>query len=256
MIVSDNGLRKIEGYEGWGRLLKEGPNAGCYIAYQDRYNGRLDKPTIGPGLTEDVTIGLVLTKDECSARFRRELASHEAAINKLVNVELSQNAFDAMVSLSYNVGAGAVAKSTVLRRLNKGDRHGAAQAFAYFNRAGGGIVDGLVQRRASEAALFLKPDAPPPAPAMPQTVTESPAPVSRTAVATTTAVTVATVVQTIPPGVPEAVTKSLENVHAWQGIGDQIWTLKAWAVAQPTLAGGLVVGVSAFWLWSKRKAAQ
>lgn len=251
MKLSDNGLHKIEGYEGYGRAL---PDGSC-VAYQDKFNGKLDKPTIGFGCTEGVELGMVWTRAQADAAFRRELAGHEAAVNRLATVELSQNEFDALVSLSYNVGAGALARSTVLKRLNKDDRHGAAKAFARFNRSGGGVVEGLVARRASEAALFLKLDNPPATPAMPQTVTESPAPVSRATVATVTAVA-ATAVQTIPPGVPEAVTKSLENVHAWQGIGDQLWTLKLWAVTQPVVAGGLAISVSAFWLWSKRKAAQ
>ena len=251
MKLSDNGLRKIEAFEGYGHAL---PDGGCR-AYQDKFNGHLDKPTIGFGCTEGVELGMVWTRAQADEAFRRELASHEAAVTRLATVDLSQNQFDALVSLSYNIGSGALARSTVLKRLNAGDSNGAAHAFARYNRAGGGIVDGLVARRASEAALFLKPDNPPAAPAMPQTVTESPAPVSRVTVATVTAVA-ATVAQSIPPAVPEAVTKSLENVHAWQGIGEQLWTLKTWAVTQPVLAGGLALSVSAFWLWSKRRAAQ
>ena len=251
MKLSDNGLRKIEAYEGYGRAL---PDGSC-TAYQDKFNGHLDRVTIGYGCTEDVELGMIWTRAQADEAFRRELASHEAAVNRLTTVDISQNAFDALTSLSYNVGTGALARSTVLKRLNAGDKIGASKAFARFNRGpGGGIVDGLVARRASEAALFLKPDTPPAAPAMPQTVTESPAPVSRVTVATVTAVA-ATAAQTLPPAVPEAVTKSLENVHAWQGIGEQLWTLKLWAVTQPVLAGSLAISVSAFWLWSKRKAA-
>ena len=252
MKLSDNGLRKIEGYEGYGRAL---PNGSC-TAYQDKFNGHLDKPTIAFGCTSGVELGMVWTRAQADEAFRKELASHEAAVNRLTTVDISQNAFDALTSLSYNVGSGALARSTVLKRLNAGDKIGASKAFARFNRGpGGGIVDGLITRRASEAALFLKPDVAPAAPAMPQTVTESPAPVSRVVVAVA-ATTVATAVQTIPPAVPEAITKSLGNVHAWQGIGEQLWSLKTWAVTQPVLAGSLALSVSAFWLWSKRKAAQ
>ena len=250
MKLSDNGLRKIEGYEGYGRAL---PNGDC-TAYQDKFNGKLDRVTIGWGCTEGVELGMIWTRAEAEAAFKKELAHHEAAVNRLVTVDMSQNQFDVLTSLSYNVGSGALAKSTVLKRFNAGDKIGASHAFALFNRGPGGIVDGLIARRASEAALFLKPDVAPAAPAMPQTVTESPAPVSRVVVAVA-ASTVATAVQTIPPAVPEAITKSLGNVHAWQGIGEQLWSLKTWAVTQPVLAVSLALSVSAFWLWSKRKAA-
>lgn len=248
--ISDNGLHKIENYEGWGKLIKEGPHAGCYAAYQDSFNGKLDKPTIGPGLTEDVHMGLVLTRDECSQRFRKELVKHEAAINKLVTVPISQNAYDALVSLSYNVGTGAVAKSTVLKRLNKGDYVGASEAFKFFNKAGGGVVNGLVQRRASEASLFLKPDEAPEAPAMPQTVTES-VPVSKSAVAAVSATVVTAASQAAPslpvPAVPEVVTQSISNVESWKGIGATAWTLKSWALTQPMQAAILLLVVGAIW---------
>lgn len=260
MEISENGLHKIEGYEGWGKLIKEGPHAGCFAAYQDTFNGKLDKPTIGPGLTEDVHMGLVLTRDECSQRFKKELVKHEAAINKLVTVPISQNQYDALVSLSYNVGTGAVAKSTVLKRLNKGDFVGASEAFKLFNKVNKKPVNGLTQRRASEASLFLKPDTAPETPSMPQTVEESAPPVSKSAVATAAAAVATAASQAVPalpvPAVPEIVTQSISNVQLWKGIGEQIWTLKAFAIAQPFLAGGLSIGIAGFYLWSKKRAAQ
>lgn len=260
-MISDYGLAKIEGYEGWKKLIKEGPHAGCYAAYQDVYHGKLDKPTIGPGLTEDVFMGLVLTRDECSERFRKELERHEAAVDKAIKVPVTRNQREACISLSYNVGASAFTKSTVVKRLNKGDINGAAEAFKRFNRAGGGVVDGLVQRRASEAAWFLKPDEKPEEPSMPQTVTASKEPPKPTTVATAAATVSAvatavapTVAPQLPsvPAVPEAVTKSIESVHAWQGIGQELWTIKAWVISQPIMAGVLAIGVSGFYLWSKR----
>ncbi len=173
MKLSDNGLHKIEGYEGYGKAL---PDGGC-VAYQDTYHGKKDVPTIGFGCTENVEMGMVWSRAEADAAFLIELAKHEAAVNRMVTVEMNQNEFDALVSFSYNVGSGALARSSVLKKLNADDRTGAAGAFALWNKAGGGVVDGLVRRRASEAALFLKPIEPLPAPAMPQTVDPPPTPV-------------------------------------------------------------------------------
>lgn len=255
MQISDNGLHKIENYEGWGKLIKEGPHAGCYAAYQDSFNGKLDKPTIGPGLTEDVHMGLVLTRDECSQRFKKELVKHEAAINKLVTVPISQNQYDALASLSYNVGTSAVAKSTVLKRLNKGDYVGASEAFKLFNKVNKKPVNGLTQRRASEAAWFLKPDTAPEAPSMPQTVEESAPPVSKSAVAAVSATVVTAATQAAPviapslpvPAVPEVVTQSISNVETWKGMGASLWTLKSWALTQPMQAAILLLVVGAIW---------
>ena len=247
MKTSENGIRKIIGYEGKLRSLGDGR----YIAYRCPAN----VATIFAGCTEGVHDGMIVTEAEGEAMFQKEIAKFEAGVTRLVKVVVNQNEFDALVSFSYNCGLAALAKSTVLKKLNDEDRAGAAEAFAAWNKGGGRVLKGLVARRASEAALFLKPDVAPDIPAMPQAVTESPPPVSRVTVATVTAVA-ATAAQTLPPAVPEAVTKSLENVHAWQGIGEQLWTLKLWAVTQPVLAGSLAISVSAFWLWSKRKAAQ
>lgn len=258
MPISEGGLRKIEGYEGWKRLVKDGPNAGCYAAYQDVYHGKLDKPTIGPGLTEGVYMGLVLTRAECSERFAVELEKHAKAIDQLVKVPMTTNQREACISLSYNIGTGIGAKkggfanSTVLKRLNKGDYAGAAEAFKLFNRAGGGVVNGLVQRRASESAWFLKPDVAPEVPEMPQTVTESAQPVSRPAIAVV-AGTIATAAPMVIPPIPDAVTQSITQVETWKSAGVAVWTLKAWAMAEPMLASGLAVSMGGFWLWSKRQ---
>ena len=195
MKISDEGLAFIESREGWRDKLPDGR----YASYQDTFNGKLDKPTIGPGCTEGVTLGMVWTHEECHAAFRKELAKHEAAITRLVTVEISQHAFDALVSLSYNVGIGAVTNSTVLKKLNAGDNTGAAEAFKLYNKAGGAVVAGLVSRRAAEAAMFLKPDAEAPV-SMPQTVTASAPPVTATqaAVVASTVVGSASQIPSLP----------------------------------------------------------
>ncbi|MEQ1307615.1 lysozyme, partial [Acinetobacter bereziniae] len=68
----------------------------------------------------------------------------------------SQNQFDALVSLAYNIGINAFQNSTLLKRLNALEYLGAAQQFDVWIKAGGKTVQGLVNRRAVEKALFLK----------------------------------------------------------------------------------------------------
>ena len=72
-----------------------------------------------------------------------------------MTVPLTQNQFDALVSLTYNIGSGAFNNSTLLK-LNKGDYQGAADQFLVWNKADGKVMKGLVRRREAERALFLK----------------------------------------------------------------------------------------------------
>lgn len=214
MNISDEGLRLIKSFEGFHTAQ---PDGSCVA-----YLCPAKVPTIGYGCTEGVTLGMRWTAEEVEAGLRREIAKHEAHVNRLVTVEISQNEFDAMVSLCYNIGAGALWNSTVLKRLNKGDRSGAAQAFAMWNKAGGKVLPGLVSRRAREASLFLKPAAAPDGPWMPQRVEPTPEPLSRKIVATAASVygAGAAYVATngIPP-VPPKLTETVSNVGAWKGLG-------------------------------------
>ena len=125
--------------------------------------------TIGYGHTEGFRNGRFgpdaeISKAEAEALLAEDLAPREAAVNALADVALNRREFDALVSLVYNIGAGAFSRSTVRRRLNRGDRAGAADAFLMWNKArvGGALRDvrGLTRRRRAERALFLKPVAP------------------------------------------------------------------------------------------------
>lgn len=213
MQISDEGLRLIVSFEGKLKKLDDGR----YIAYRCPANVW----TIFAGCTEGVTEGMICTEAEGEAMFRKELAKHEAAVQRMVTVDINQNEADALISFSYNCGIGALQNSTILKRLNKGDRAGAAQAFALWNKVGGKVLPGLVSRRSREAALFLKPPAAPDAPWMPQRVEPSREPLSRKIVATATTVgaTGATYVSTagIPPP-PDLLKTTAVNVGAWKGL--------------------------------------
>lgn len=85
------------------------------------------------------------------------LGKYEKAVNDYVKVQLTQNEFDALVSFTYNLGAGNLLSSTLLKKINAGDKAGAANQFDVWNKAGGKVLEGLVKRRAAEKDLFLKP---------------------------------------------------------------------------------------------------
>lgn len=118
--------------------------------------------TIGYGHTSaagdpEVKAGLEITREEAEAILRRDLAKYEKAVADAVGEDLSDNQFSACVSLCYNIGPGNFVKSSIVRFIKQGRFTDAADAFLLWNRAGGKILPGLVKRRASEAALFVKP---------------------------------------------------------------------------------------------------
>jgi len=109
------------------------------------------------------------------ARFLRDVRS-------AVTASLNDHQAAALTSFAYNEGIEAFRTSTMLRLLNAGDYAGAAAQFPIWNLAGGVVVEGLVNRRALEQAVFNGGDipgyvAPAPAPATEQFVAPSaPAP--------------------------------------------------------------------------------
>ena len=121
--------------------------------------------TIGYGHTETAGPNQKISEREAEELLKRDLDPRERAVSDLTSVSLNQNEFDALVSFVYNVGAGAYRNSTARKRLNRGDRVGAAEALTWFNKATvGGVlreVTGLTRRRAAERALFLTPVNPP-----------------------------------------------------------------------------------------------
>ena len=99
--------------------------------------------------------------DKCTLEQAHEYLAHdmiefEKTVNDSVKVSLSQNQFDALVSLAYNIGSTAFKNSTLLKKLNAKDYQGAADQFLCWNKGGGKVLKGLVRRREAERALFLK----------------------------------------------------------------------------------------------------
>jgi lysozyme len=85
------------------------------------------------------------------------LATYEHAVNA-IGVDLTQNEFDALVCLCYNIGAGNFATSTLVKMLKAGDdKEEIAQQFLRWDKAGGKSLAGLTRRRKAEMDLFLTP---------------------------------------------------------------------------------------------------
>lgn len=128
--------------------------------------------TIGYGHTSAagapaVSKGMKITAEEASDILRRDLASYESAVEKALARSPNANQFSAMVSLCYNIGPGAFAKSSIVKRFNAGDIAGAADAILMWNKANGKVLQGLVNRREDERRLFLTAEAVEPVPPPP-----------------------------------------------------------------------------------------
>ena len=97
-----------------------------------------------------------LSESEATELLCKDLEGFESRVLDMVTVPLTQGQFDALVSFCFNLGPGALQKSTLLRLLNAGHYEQAAEQFDRWNRAGGKVLAGLVKRREAERALFLE----------------------------------------------------------------------------------------------------
>ena len=145
MSVSNSGVDIICDFEG-KRLVAYDDGVGVW--------------TIGFGTTIypngiKVKKGDTCTEAQAKSYMAHDLKKFEQAVNGAVNIALNQNQFDALVSLTYNIGTGAFNKSTLVKKLNAGDIRGAADQFDVWINAGGKRMQGLVNRRAREKALYL-----------------------------------------------------------------------------------------------------
>ena len=146
MKLSDNGFNLLAELE--GVVLRP-------------YKDSVGIPTIGIGSTyyEDGTKVTMkdkaITKERAIQLAKNVVKSFEARVNKSILLPMTQNQFDAMVLLCYNIGESGFAKSSVVRYFNQGNLQKAADSFLLWNKAGGKVVKGLVNRRNKERDLFL-----------------------------------------------------------------------------------------------------
>lgn len=149
MQISAKGESLIKSFEGCAKKRPDGK----YEAYPDPGTGG-DPWTIGWGSTgPDIRKGIVWTQAECDARFSKHIQHFVADVNTaLAGAATTQNQFDALVSFHYNTGA--IFKATLLKLHRAGKYDLAAKEFGKWVNAGGKRLNGLVKRRAAEAALY------------------------------------------------------------------------------------------------------
>jgi len=116
--------------------------------------------TICYGHTATARMGQTLSQAECTDLLQADLGTAFAAVDRRAHVDLPPPTRAALASFVYNVGAGAFARSTLLRKLNTGDLRGACHELSRWVYAGGKRLNGLVKRRATERELCLEGLAP------------------------------------------------------------------------------------------------
>lgn len=117
--------------------------------------------TIGYGTIQYPDGKKVKAGDVCDKKLAEAWLMHEVnekaeRVEKLISSEINNNQFCALVSFAYNVGTGALGRSTMLRYINRGQLKLAALEFKKWNKAGGRVLKGLTRRRLAEQELFNK----------------------------------------------------------------------------------------------------
>ena len=111
--------------------------------------------TIGVGhLLKPGEIMSYLTDDKIEDLLDKDLLEFEANVDNYVEVQLTQNEFDAMVIFAFNVGINAFRKSTLLKVINRSEFAEVPKQLMRWNKAGGKVISGLTNRRKAEIKLW------------------------------------------------------------------------------------------------------
>ncbi len=157
MSMSDTAERQaariVTAFEGWSPTPYRDPVGVWTIGYGSIWDYRL-APVGRVGAATPAI-------DQATARLFVLTELHQAALAVAhdVHVPLTDKMRAALEDFVFNLGAGSLAASTLLRLLNAGDYAGAAAQFDQWDHAGGKELAGLLRRREVEAALFADPHA-------------------------------------------------------------------------------------------------
>ena len=151
-----------------GKYAWVGICIGCVAVFEGyspkMYYDSVHVPTICYGATkaDGVDLTKVYTKQQCEDMLGKDLPKYDAPLQVCIKKEvydaLPPYRHAALVSLAYNIGTSAVCNSSVVRDLNRGDVKAACDDFLKFNRAGGRVLQGLVNRREAERKMCLQED--------------------------------------------------------------------------------------------------
>jgi len=142
--INDEGIAHLKRWEGCRLTAYKDPKGIWTIGYG--HTSAAGKPYVHKDMK--------ITQQQAEEMLLRDLGQYERAVETGVKVPLTDNQFAALVSFCYNVGAGAFAKSTLLKKLNRGDYEAVPVELAKWTRSGNKRLKGLANRRAAEAGLW------------------------------------------------------------------------------------------------------
>ena len=146
MKVNKQGIQLVKSFEG------------CFL---NAYLCPAKVWTIGYGNTKyqngtAVKQGDKITQEQAETLLSDILAEFSKDVSKLIKVELNDNQFSALVSFAFNLGVGALSKSTLLKKVNANPNDKTIeQEFMKWVSAGGKRLNGLVRRRTAESKLYF-----------------------------------------------------------------------------------------------------
>jgi len=144
MKMSAEGLALVKEFEGLRLKAYKCPASIWTIGYG--HTSAAGAPTVNPGME--------ITKEEAETILRRDMAQYEDGVERLGKVRITQGQFDALVDFAYNAGVGALAKSTLLKKVNAEKFDEVPAEFMKWTKGGGKELPGLVRRRRAEVKLW------------------------------------------------------------------------------------------------------
>lgn len=146
MKTSERGLQLIKAYEG----IRLKPYRDCVGLYTVGVGHLIGNGTVLPD-----SWNRTFTIEEVNELLVADVRKFELGLARYVNVELSQNQFDAIIDYCFNLGLGTFQRSSVRQAINRRDKAGVVRNLLRYNKAGGKVVPQLDNRRKAEALLFL-----------------------------------------------------------------------------------------------------
>ena len=112
--------------------------------YPDGVKVRITDPAISEAYASEMLLDMIEQE-------------YQKPVQKLVTSSINQNQFDALVSFTYNVGVGAFSQSTLLKKVNENpnDYEAIKYQFSRWNKGGGNVLQGLINRRNDEITLYF-----------------------------------------------------------------------------------------------------
>ena len=141
--ISEEGLNLIKRFEGFSPII---------------YHDAAGLPTIGYGHLllpgEEDIFQDAISKIKAEQLLKKDVKKSENAVNSLVDISLTTGQFDALVSFTFNVGAGSFSNSTLLKKVNKSEHEAVPGEFMRWIWAGGRKLTGLMRRRQAEIRVY------------------------------------------------------------------------------------------------------